>query len=279
MANLIVGFLLAPFVVHHLGNTGYGIWALVLQLTGYLGVVDFIPAYGVPLYPIGYLPILGFVILVARAISSYRLVDITPAFAAREIIDTMNDALLVFDRERIIRLANRAACALFGLSKEELAGRPITEVINDPLFSDPERYESLLRAGSTTNFEIAYPNRNSSKFQVPNSRSGNAEPGTLTLSLSASVKWDSDVDVEQPAAVVCMVRDITERKLAEEQLRRQKEYLAALHETSLGLMNRLELADLLEEASCGDAGLLAHFRQPGAHVRGCWVLDAILGKS
>ena len=40
LANLMVGFLLAPFVVHHLGNTAYGIWALVLQLTGYLGVVD-----------------------------------------------------------------------------------------------------------------------------------------------------------------------------------------------------------------------------------------------
>src|SRR5437868_2830541 len=40
IANLIVGFLLAPFIVHRLGDSGYGIWALVLQLTGYMGVVD-----------------------------------------------------------------------------------------------------------------------------------------------------------------------------------------------------------------------------------------------
>ena len=39
-ANLLVGLLLAPFIVHRLGNTAYGIWALVLQLTGYMGVVD-----------------------------------------------------------------------------------------------------------------------------------------------------------------------------------------------------------------------------------------------
>jgi hypothetical protein len=39
------------------------------------------------------------------------------------------------------------------------------------------------------------------------------------------------------------------------------------------------LADALEEAGCQDADVLAHCRQPGEHVRGCWVVDVILGKS
>jgi len=38
--NVLVAFWMIPFVVHHLGDSAYGIWALVLQLTGYLGVVD-----------------------------------------------------------------------------------------------------------------------------------------------------------------------------------------------------------------------------------------------
>jgi hypothetical protein len=38
------------------------------------------------------------------------------------------------------------------------------------------------------------------------------------------------------------------------------------------------LADALEEAGCANADILAHCRQPGAHVRGCWVLDLLLGK-
>jgi hypothetical protein len=38
------------------------------------------------------------------------------------------------------------------------------------------------------------------------------------------------------------------------------------------------LADALEEAGCDHADLLAHCRQPGEHVRGCWVLDLLLGK-
>ena len=36
------------------------------------------------------------------------------------------------------------------------------------------------------------------------------------------------------------------------------------------------LADALEEAGCADAGLLAHLRSPGPHVRGCWGVDVVL---
>jgi hypothetical protein len=39
------------------------------------------------------------------------------------------------------------------------------------------------------------------------------------------------------------------------------------------------LANALEEAGCSDSDLLGHCRQPGGHVRGCWVVDLILGKN
>jgi hypothetical protein len=38
------------------------------------------------------------------------------------------------------------------------------------------------------------------------------------------------------------------------------------------------LADMLEESGCADAELLGHLRGPGPHVRGCWVVDLLLGK-
>jgi hypothetical protein len=38
------------------------------------------------------------------------------------------------------------------------------------------------------------------------------------------------------------------------------------------------LADALEEAGGGDEAILAHCRGPGPHVRGCWVVDLVLGK-
>ncbi len=39
------------------------------------------------------------------------------------------------------------------------------------------------------------------------------------------------------------------------------------------------LADALEEAGCTNTEILNHCRQPGEHIRGCWVIDLILGKS
>jgi hypothetical protein len=39
------------------------------------------------------------------------------------------------------------------------------------------------------------------------------------------------------------------------------------------------LADALEDAGCADADVLGHCRGPGPHVRGCWVVDLVLGKA
>jgi hypothetical protein len=52
---------------------------------------------------------------------------------------------------------------------------------------------------------------------------------------------------------------------------------AAYGERSFGQLPRL--ADALEEAGCTDRAVLDHCRGPGPHVRGCWVVDLILGKS
>jgi hypothetical protein len=41
-----------------------------------------------------------------------------------------------------------------------------------------------------------------------------------------------------------------------------------------------ELADALEKAGCTNAGILGHCRfTVWPHVRGCWVVDLLLGKS
>ncbi len=37
------------------------------------------------------------------------------------------------------------------------------------------------------------------------------------------------------------------------------------------------LADALEDAGCDDHDVLAHCRQPGEHVPGCWAVDSLLG--
>jgi hypothetical protein len=53
---------------------------------------------------------------------------------------------------------------------------------------------------------------------------------------------------------------------------------SAIYDT--GDFDRLPLlADAVEDAGCADADLLDHLRGPGPHVRGCWALDLVLGKS
>jgi hypothetical protein len=39
------------------------------------------------------------------------------------------------------------------------------------------------------------------------------------------------------------------------------------------------LADALQEAGCDNADVLGHCRGDGPHVRGCWVVDLVLGKA
>ena len=38
------------------------------------------------------------------------------------------------------------------------------------------------------------------------------------------------------------------------------------------------LADALQDAGCDNPDILDHCRGPGPHVRGCWVVDLLLGK-
>jgi hypothetical protein len=38
------------------------------------------------------------------------------------------------------------------------------------------------------------------------------------------------------------------------------------------------LADALQDAGCEDEEVLTHCREPAEHVRGCWVVDLLLGK-
>jgi hypothetical protein len=47
----------------------------------------------------------------------------------------------------------------------------------------------------------------------------------------------------------------------------------------LDLARLAVLADALEEAGCTNADILRHCREPVDHVRGCWVVDLLLGKT
>lgn len=37
---ILIGFLLTPYIISHLGKTGYGIWTLIASIIGYYGILD-----------------------------------------------------------------------------------------------------------------------------------------------------------------------------------------------------------------------------------------------
>jgi len=39
-ANMAIGFFLAPFILHHLGPVGYGVWLLAISAVAYIGLLD-----------------------------------------------------------------------------------------------------------------------------------------------------------------------------------------------------------------------------------------------
>jgi PAS domain S-box-containing protein len=192
----------------------------------YIGSVDYLAAFGIPLYPFGHIPVLGFITLAARAVWRYRLVDITPAFAATEIINAMADALLVLDNEGIVRVANGAACQLFDKPDKQLPGRHIHTLT--PAISDADlELDRLILTGTLREFESTLPT---------------TRGGIATVSTSSFAMRDEE---NRPIAFVCIIRDVTQQKKARQDIQRHTERQAALYEINLATTSTLELRAVL----------------------------------
>jgi PAS domain S-box-containing protein len=171
---------------------------LIAFSIGYVGSFDFLPALGVPYYPLSSVPMICMLVLVSRAIRQHRLEDITPAFAAREIIDTMNDALNVVDNDRVVRLVNQATCILLGCREQDLIGRrPLDGMSGCRQLA--EQLESIIGTGAVRNSEV---------------ECGRQDGMFRTFNLSASIIRNRR---GEPEGTVSLVSDSTDRKRAEQE--------------------------------------------------------------
>ncbi|MGZ8850194.1 MAG: EAL domain-containing protein [Thermoanaerobaculia bacterium] len=96
---------------------------------GCLAAIDFLPGYGIAIYPFGWSALLACTAVAIYTVTKHGLVPITPSLPATEIISTMRDLLLVSDRDGRIRFANNAACAFLGYSREDIIGRNLEELL------------------------------------------------------------------------------------------------------------------------------------------------------
>jgi PAS domain S-box-containing protein len=176
---------------------------------GYLGSLDFIAAFGVPLYPFGYLFIVPFLLIAAYVITRYRLVDITQELAAGQILETMKGAVIVVNLEDKIRIINKAAQTMLDYQNRELLDRDLASVIELPAKLRDCR---SVRDGNVLGHEMNWISKNGR---------------STCVDISASVVTDRDAS---PVGIVYVAHDITERKKAEDQLKTYSEDLAAVNE-------------------------------------------------
>jgi len=160
-----------------------------------------------------------------------------------DIINFLPDATFVIDRETRVIAWNLAMEAMTGVKAEDILGkgnyeyalpfygerRPILiDLVFEPREEFEKKYANVERQGETLIGETYVP--------LVYQGAGAYLIGT------AGALYDSE---GRTVGAIETIRNITERKQVEEALQRQNDYLAALHETTLGVLNRFDLDDLL----------------------------------
>jgi diguanylate cyclase (GGDEF)-like protein/PAS domain S-box-containing protein len=165
---------------------------------GSIGIVDSLGGYGVPVYPIGFVGVAGFVGICAWAIWKYRLVDITPALAANKILAAMNEAVLVADNDGYIQVANQPACRLLDLQSQTSAGQHLNSLSIESIAIE---LCGLMGVESGRPVEVTV---------------GQGPLDGTALEITTSLLRDSRNAV---VGTVFIMRDVTERRRAEREIR------------------------------------------------------------
>lgn len=181
---------------------------------GYLGSVDYLPAFGVELYPIGFLPVLGFIVLAAWAVSRFRLADLTPSFVADRLLETMHGGVLVVDTQGRVRVANDVAAELLGWTPDELREADLREILGVAVLPATDS-DSFARNSRTRNRIAKWRRRGGDEIE-------------LVLSATTLREGGSN----EPIGVLYAISDIADRRRAE-----RNEY-GATHDFLTRLPNR-----------------------------------------
>ncbi|MGD0585137.1 MAG: PAS domain S-box protein [Oryzomonas sp.] len=143
----------------------------------------------------------------------------------RLFFEQSGDAILIVHGDGRILEVNSEACHRYGLRREEMVGMGVWE-LDTPEHAPyaVERLGLVMQLGEIT-FETSHRCKNGH---------------SLPLEVKSRL-----IDFNGEKAILAVARDISDRKRADELLRRQNEYLTAFHETSLGLVRRLDVSSLL----------------------------------
>jgi PAS domain S-box-containing protein len=140
------------------------------------------------------------------------------------ILDSANDAIITIDSEGRVLLWNQHAEQMFGRGRDEMLGRPLTSII-------PEQYRDMHHAGI---HRVAAGGETHVIGHTAELVGLHADGHTFPLELSLAM-WDSGED----RFFSGIIRDISERKAAEEALHEANQELALKNEMLEGLSTKL----------------------------------------
>lgn len=160
----------------------------------YLASIDYLPSYGFPVYPIGYLFLLIFNFTLAYLVTRRKLLVITPAIAAEKIINTMAESLIVTNQDFKIEFVNDATLELFACNKDELVGMSYEKTLKNKKILENKSFYKNINNKSFINVDIDYVTKINK--QIP-----------CKVSISQLVDHEKD-----PIGFVIVSRDVSEIK-------------------------------------------------------------------
>jgi len=150
---------------------------------------------------------------IVYAIAKYRLMVVTPAAATENIISTMSDSLILLDREGNIISVNKATLDLSGYGKSELEGKPVEIFFREKDFKNT-LLDKAIRKEAIKNYELNFKAKTGDNIPVI---------------FSSSTMIDEAGGI---IGIVCIIKDITQRKQAEEILKKSQQEFDSLFRSS-----------------------------------------------
>lgn len=171
------------------------------------------------------------------------------AFQAR-ILDNVHDAVAAVDENDIITYCNKAFEDMFGLPREEILGQRNTSIIQR--FAVPDDQAQILQRFNERGFRILGENNFTDIGCI------NQNGATIYLDINTTMLVGP---YDEYRGFIASVRDITERKMAEDERRKSEQWLALA--ISVGRLGTYDGCFESGESTCNDEFYRILGYQPG----------------